>query len=132
MTMTPKELKAKLDAPSGKAVARLTNQTKADPRVAGMSFEERATVALGLIISIIWQTMASAKNRRKLHSAMGNIVSGSEEKICFELIHAIKRAGIDYDVSVAEIKALQEETGKTICNAMRAAFAAPSGKAAAE
>ena len=109
----------------------MSNQTKADPCVAGMSFEERATVALGLIISIIGQTMASAKNRRKLHSAVGNIISGSEEMVCLDLIHAITRAGIDYDVSVAEITALQEESRKTLQEVARGAFAEPSGKAVA-
>lgn len=110
----------------------MSNLTKSDPRVAGVSFEERAMVALGSVILLISQTMDTAKNRRKHCDERAKLMSATEEKFCFELIAAIKRAGIDYDVSVAEINAfLQEETGKTICNAMRGAFAAPSGKAVA-
>lgn len=90
-----------------------------------MTFEERAMAALGSVILLISQTMDTAKNRRKHCDERAKLMSDTEEKFCFELIAAIKRAGIDYDVSIAEIKALQEEVGKTIHNAMRGAFAAP-------
>ena len=108
----------------------MSRHIQADPRIAGMSFEERATLALWLVISLMSQIAAAARNRRKHCDERAKLMSDTEERFCFEIITAIKQAGIDYDDAVAKMKAWQEGVGKTIHEVERGTFAAPRARRA--
>ena len=109
----------------------MSKHTQADPRVAGMNYEDRAMVALGSVIFIVSQTKAEAEKQLKRGNESKKLLSRSVLATCSMLIQAINQAGIDYDDSVAKMKAWQKETAKTLCKVMRGTFAAPSGKAVA-